>query len=125
MIKRIAPPAVFDGFPCSQTAVGSALGLFTEAPAGLKPDGYLSLDAMNRYIRSRLPVEKVESFRRGERPTLAEFLKSRDGCYVICVEGHFLYAEGETYWSFFDNDDDLVVRAWHIKEVESDARKRV
>ena len=115
MIERMIPPPIFEGLPCSQVAVGTALRHYVAPPSGLKADGYLSLDAMRRYIQAWLTVVKVESFRRGERPTLTEFLERRNGFYIICVEGHFIFAEGQEYWSFFDNDYDLVVRAWQIR----------
>lgn len=115
MIKRREPAAIFDGFPCSQVAVGTAIRAFPPKPTGLKPDGYLPLADMNRYIRSMLPVVKAESFRRGQRPTLKEFLENHTGRSVILVEGHFLYAEGHTYWSFLRNAHDPVVQVWHLK----------
>lgn len=116
MIKRREPAPVFAGVPCSMVAVGTATGSYPPVPAGLKPDGYLPLAAMNRYVRGLLPVAKAEAFRRGARPSLKEFLETNTGRAVVLVEGHFVFADGRTYWSFLRNAHDPVVHVWHLKE---------
>ena len=117
MIKRRDPAPVFFNTPCSMVAVGTATGSFPPIPTGLTPDGYLSLAAMNRYCRSVLPVTKSVSYRRGERPSLKEFLEGNTKRAVICVLGHYIYADGKTYWSFLRNAKDPVVRVWYLEAV--------
>ena len=117
MIKRREPDPVFYNTPCSIVAVGTAAGKVPAArPEGLKPNGYLPLIAMNRYVRALLPVEKSVSFRRGERPSLKDFLETNTRRCVICVLGHYLYADGNTYWSFLKNARDPVIQVWYLKE---------
>lgn len=119
MIKRREPPSfLFSTTPCSMVAVGTATGSYPPVPAGLHPDGYLPLAAMNRYVRGLLPVAKSEAFRRGQRPSLKEFLETNTGRAVILVEGHFVFAEGRTYWSFLRNAHDPVVHVWRLKEAK-------
>lgn len=82
---------------------------------GLKEDGYLTLDNMNRYIRKNLPVIKKDYYKRGERPLLKELLKDNKKKAIICVRGHYVYADQDRYYSFFDNDEDEVICIWWLK----------
>ena len=120
MIKRITPKEIYNGLPCSLVSVGCAVGekdgKLIEKSKGLKEDGYLTLDNMNRYIRSMLPIQKKEYFKRGERPLLKDFLEGNTRKAVVCLLGHYIYVEGEQYWSFFKNEMDPVVCVWWIKE---------
>lgn len=120
---RFIPDLKFDRMPCSYVGTGCAyekicgkefLGPF---PEGLKRNGYLTLKDENRYLRSILDVEKEVYFKRGERIRLEAFLKQNDKKCCICVFGHFLYADGHDYWSFFDNDQDEIVCIWYLKGV--------
>jgi hypothetical protein len=117
---RWIPDYKFYGLPCSYVGTACAYENITGKsfpgpfPIGLKADGYLSLDNENRYIRKLLPVIKKEYYKRGERPLLKDFLKDNKGKCCICVYGHFLYADGGDYWSFFDNENDEVVCIWYI-----------
>lgn len=116
MIKRREPESMYRHDPCSYVAVCTAAGHLCPAPSGLRPDGYLPLAAMNRYVRAMLPVARAQSFRRGQRPSLKEFLETNEGRSVILVEGHFVFADGRTYWSFLRNAHDSVVHVWYLKE---------
>ena len=126
-IMRITPNKRYENTPCSIVAVGSAhdalyRSLFDEniCPSGLKENGYLSLEDMNRFVRDCLKVDKKVYFKRGTRPSLGEFLtSSKPGHYIVCVRGHYVYAISHThgmciYVSFFDNEDDEVVCAWTL-----------
>lgn len=124
---RLAPDEKYRSLPCSYTAVGCAYEDITgkkfsaEMPAGLKTSGYLTLEAENKFIRKHLPVSKKQYFPRSDRVTLREFLNSNSGCCVICVTGHYLYARGAHYMSFYHNEGDSVVCAWHIKDGSADS----
>ena len=117
-MKRVSPKPELEGIPCSYVAVACALGgnpsnaeeLFTS----LKTDGYASLAVANRFIRSNLKIKKCINYKRGERPMLIDL--HLDGRAVVCVLGHFLYLDHETYYSFFKNEYDDVVSVWIIKE---------
>ena len=59
-----------------------------------------------------LHPEKQEFY----RDLLKEFLETYKGRAVILVDGHFVFADGRTYWSFLRNAHDPVVHVWHLKE---------
>ena len=119
-MKRITPDSVYNGLPCSIVAVGCALGESRDKTlkkaVGLRGDGYLTLDNMNKYIRSLLPVQKKEYFKRGERPTLEKLLSDNERKAVVCLLGHYVYIDHDKYWSFFKNEYDDVVCVWWLKE---------
>jgi len=125
-ITRINPPAVYNGLPCSMVAVGCALGYTSikdieklRSPL-LHKDGYLPLNGGNKLIRQNLPIKRGgrTDYRRGERPTLRQWLNDHPGGpAVICVYGHLLYTDGTgKYYSFFDNLDDDVVSSWELEK---------
>ena len=122
MITRYIPESVYHGVPCSIVAVGTALGYETEEevgslkPIGIYPDGYLPLEAGNKFIRQHLPVAKREYFKRGQRPRLGDILAGNKREAIICCYGHLIYADGESYYSFFENVNDDVVSVWWLKE---------
>lgn len=115
-MKRVKPSERLRGIPCSMVAVACALGVETPPGGMVLSDGqYGSLNNMNTYVRRYLPVKRQTKYRRGERPKLKEL--HLDGKAIVCVLGHFLYLDHETYWSFFRNSDDPVVCVWELKEV--------
>ena len=118
LVKRLRPNDIFETLPCSVVTLGTALGV-TDAedivyPEGLADDGYLSLRDMNTFIRAHVPVERRVNFRRGERPVLREFLRENTHRAIICVLGHYLYADKNTYTSFLKNGGDPVVSVWYL-----------
>ena len=114
MIKRREPQGMFADIPCAIVAVGTAIGKMPPAPDALREDGYLTLRGMDRYCRSLLPVTGKVQYAKGKRPTLRDFLETNKKKAIVCVLGHFLYAEGNTYWSFLKNAQDPVVAVWYI-----------
>ena len=118
MMKHRLPAEKFREMPCIRVAVGCA-GADYETPGGLKDDGYCSLQTANKYIRERLKVIRRINFRRGERPTLKDLIKGEmlDKPAIVCVLGHFLYVDGDTYYSFFKNGKDDVVAVWEIDKI--------
>ena len=120
VIIRENPNSFYRESPCSVVAVGTALNMqgknlkISDIPANLKKDGYLTLNDMNRFVRSHLSVKKRENFKRGERKILRDFLEDNENNAIICVLGHYIYAEGKVYYSFFDNDYDEVVTVWWL-----------
>ncbi len=119
-MQRITPRPMYHGLPCSLVAVGCAAGeqngKIIEKAKGLTSSGYLSLDDMNRYIRSILPVQNKVYYKRYERVLLKNFLQGNQRKAIICLLGHYIYVEGENYWSFFKNEMDPVVCVWWLKE---------
>ena len=122
MVKRIEPKERYEEMPCSYVAVGCAYEKFYQKPftqplpKELKDSGYLTTAAMNKYIRGHLPVRKKIHYNRGTRPTLGEILEGNTSRCIICVYGHFLYAEYNQYWSFLDNEMDDVVDIWYLED---------
>jgi len=118
---RIEPDIKYQNLPCSYVATGCAYedyfekDFFEIIPDGLRNDGYLNLDNANKYIRKHLPVKKKQYFKRSERITLREFLSNNTARCCVCVYGHFIYVNQKDYWSFFENEDDLVVCIWFLK----------
>ena len=115
MIKRRDPATMFYDVPCSMVAVGTAIGAFPPTPGLLRADGYLPLKGMDQYCRSQLRVRKKVQFPRATRPTLKDFLEGNSEKAIICVLGHFIYADGNTYWSFLRNAKDPVVAVWYLE----------
>ena len=120
-MKRIIPNDIYRGLPCSMVAVGSAKGETQrrklQRPEGLRADGYLSLSNMTKYIKENLDVAKKETFKRGERPKLRDWVHANIGKKaVVCCLGHFVYVDGRDYYSYFYNGGDDVVCTWILKE---------
>ena len=121
---RILPSAKYQDLPCSYVGTGCAwenlygTPFTDETPEGLHQDGYLSLNNMNTYIRSCLPIKKKTYYSKVKRPLLKDFLKEHKDPMVICVLGHCIYANNGNYTSFFDNDNDPVVCVWFINNTK-------
>ena len=115
-MKKNIPPSYLNGYPCSVVAVACALGRMPDGVPGylqkLKADGYAPLNTANRFIRDNLPIRKRIDYRRGQRPKLRDL--HLDGKAIVCVYGHLIYLDHESYWSFFDNEKDDVVAVWII-----------
>ena len=107
---RKDPDNSLRGYPCSIVAVATALGCIPEKLPCVRSDGWATLDVANKFIRENMPVKKRINYRRGERPLLCEL--NLDGRAIVCVYGHLLYLDHDTYYSFFDNEDDDVVAVW-------------
>lgn len=120
---RFTPDEKFLEFPCSYVGTGCAyediyeMPFEPDLPEGLREDGYLSLDSEDKFLRKFLPVRKKQYFRRKERIPLREFLAANTEKCAVCVYGHFIYVSGHNYWSYFDNEDDMVVCVWYLKEI--------
>ena len=120
---RHTPNSQYDGNPCLCVAVGTAyeqkhnkdFAIDLEDMTGQHSDGYMTLNDGNKFIRKHLNVEKRRDYKRGERPLLKDFLQSNEKQCIICVYGHYLYADKQDYWSFFDNEYDEVVAVWYLK----------
>jgi len=121
-MKRIIPADIYQGLPCSVVATGCAMGVSSLSALSalvsddLHNDGYLSLDGMNKLIRSNQKVKRCDYFKRGNRPSLLEWASMHEGeRAVICLIGHFIYFDGENHHSFFENDYDPVVKVWYLE----------
>ena len=121
---RITPDNKFLDLPCAHVAIGIAYERRFHDPFPQQAlsiscaNGYCTLREADSAIRHLLPVRKKVYFKRNERMALSEFLGANEAHCVVCVLGHYIYAEGSTYWSFFDNEDDPVVCAWYIEKGE-------
>ncbi len=117
-MERIIPPAWASGLPCSMCAVACAFGAMPTGVPAMRSDGYATLASANKFIRANLPVRRRKDYKRGERKTLSQLFGDPANRpaekAVVCVLGHYVYVDGTTYWSFFENDDDEVVAIWEL-----------
>lgn len=116
---RYLPEKYLYDMPCSIVAIASAkrnIDIKTETilPDILKENGYLDLNSMNKLIRANFSVKKKQYFKRTERIHLENFLESNTEKCIICVYGHYIYVNGEDYWSFFPNEKDKIVCIWYL-----------
>jgi len=112
-MNHILPSDYLINDPCSIVAVAIANGGVKIPVQVSKADGYMTLSDMNRYVRDNLSVAKRTDYKRGQRPKLKDL--KVNGRAIVCVLGHYLYVDGEDYYSFFDNHDDEVVAMWLLK----------
>ena len=120
-MKRITPKDFYLDLPCSVVSIGCAsetlrgtfdydkIRLFSEQASA--NDNYATLRSVNEQVRKFFKVKKYTYYTRAERRTLKEF-KFENA--IICVLGHYLYCNGDTYYSFFDNENDKVVAVWEL-----------
>ena len=120
-MERIIPADIYENKPCSFVALGCAMDDYgyTDSEiyesAKLRADGYLTLDEMNRYIRDHVNIRKKVYYKRSIRKTLKDFLSDNKSRAIICVTGHYIYADGSIYYSYYDNFKDEVVCVWYMK----------
>lgn len=121
---RYIPTEWLLGAPCSVVAMACADYARTKEWCSeydeyfskeLDGTGYLSLDGFNRLVRAHFPVQKKVYYNRANRVLLKDYLTMLDQAALICVKGHFIYADKKDYWSFFDNANDPVVCVWLLK----------
>lgn len=118
---RITPNPKYHGLPCSYVATGCAYEDYYKKPFSegvpdwIRDNGYMTLEGENKFIRSLLPIRKKVYYKRNERFPLSLFLATNNERCCVCVYGHLIYVNGKDYWSFFENEDDLVVCVWYIK----------
>ena len=115
-MTRIIPDEDLINSPCSVVAVTMAKRKRGEEPIGyplLREDGYASLYVSNQYIRLNFPVKKRTDYKKADRPKLKDLHIEKTA--IVCVLGHLIYVDGDTYYSFFDNNEDSVVAVWELK----------
>ena len=122
-MKRLEPPQELRGMPCCIVAVACALGKIPKIEPNLKEDGYTTLEEANKYIRKNLSVRKRIDYKRGNRPKLKEI--NMDGKAIVCVLGHYLFVDGDVYYSFFNNNNDNIISIWLLNEPNGEIQKTV
>lgn len=138
-MNQIIPSEKYSGIPCSLVALGCMAdyyGLKKDYRAVIrdnnikyKDDGYLTLDGFNKLLRAswgKACVTKSVYFKQNERIKLKDFpyytkkLHKEKGLIspiaCITVLGHSVFAVDNSYYSFFDNNDDEIVRIWYISD---------
>ena len=85
--------------------IGQGITLYT--------DGYRSLTSMNKSVRYFCHVKQYKYFKKSDRKNLKDFDFTNKKA-IVCVLGHYVYVENNTYYSFFDNDNDKVVAIWYL-----------
>ena len=122
-MKRITPKDFYLDLPCSVVSIGCAsetlhgsfdygkIKAFSEIASA--NDNYATLRSVNEQVRKYFNVKKYTYYTRAERKTLKEF---RGINAIVCCYGHFIYLNGDNYYSFFDNENDKVVAVWELKD---------
>ena len=118
-MRRFEPNEFYSDYPCSVIAISCALGRYAPELKDLyeeakNNDNYASLQRVNREIRKLLQVKQYTYYTREQRIPLKMY--HGKGRAIICVYGHFLYADFDKncYWSYFDNMNDKVVAVWEL-----------
>lgn len=115
----IAAKGTLEKFPCSILALGLAIAQakLKVDEIGIKVDksGYCQLRNIDEAIKIHFKVEQYRYYRDNARKKLGEFIEF-PGQYIVCVKGHYIYVDGENYYSFFDNSEDMVVAYWKLGE---------
>lgn len=109
--------------PQYRNYVYETLNEFNRAVATSHSDGYTTLDDANKYIRSIFKVKKRHHFNRNDRPALSTIHlidEIKDEKCIICVKGHYIYYNGRSYFSAFDNDLDEIIEVWVLGSIKND-----
>lgn len=121
-MKRITPKDFYLDLPCSVVSIGCAserlhgsfdydkIKAFSEQASA--NDNYAPLRSVNEQIRKFFKVKKYTYYPRAERKTLKEWWCGKT--VIVCVYGHYIFCEKESYYSFFDNSEDKVVAVWEL-----------
>ena len=123
---RIEPRDFYLDLPCSVVSIGCAaesifgkfdykkIKQFSESASA--NDNYASLSSVNVQIRKFFPVKRYTYFTRVQRVPLYEWFRNKN-CdkAIVCVYGHYIYCDKDSYYSFFDNDADKVVAVWELE----------
>ena len=121
-MKRITPKDFYLDLPCSVVSIGCAsetlhgsfdygkIKAFSEQASA--NDNYATLRSLNEQVRKFFNVKKYTYYTRAERKTLKECCSGKTA--IVCVYGHFVFVNGDTYYSYFDNDNDKVVAVWEL-----------
>lgn len=115
-MKHELPNYRYYNMPCSWVVLHSANDDLKKENIELTKvdnDGYCTLKEINSCIRKNFKVKKYFYFPRDKRRLLKEI--AIPGKAIICVYGHYIYVNEDTYYSFFNNDDDPVVAIWFIE----------
>lgn len=123
---QIIPSERFKGMPCSMVAMYYAYKdiykqyIKVDEIIRTRQDGYLALSKMNTYANLLFKVKKAQQYGSTKRFCLKEFLKSNDKKCVVCVLGHYIYVDGKDYYSFFNNENDKVVKIWYVEALKDE-----
>lgn len=115
-MNQIIPDRKYKGLPCSIVAIGCATG-GKIVNVNTNNEGYATLKNADRVIRQNCMVKKYTYLPKEKRiPLWRAFQGKQAGRFIICVLGHFLYADFslQEYWSFFDNSNDMIVAVWEL-----------
>ena len=121
-MKRITPKDFYLDLPCSVVSIGCAsetlhgsfdygkIKEFSEMASA--NNNYATLRSVNEQVRRFFQVKKYTYYKRAERKTLKECCSGKTA--IVCVYGHFVFVNGDSYYSYFDNDNDKVVAVWEL-----------
>lgn len=115
---RIEPDQKYSEIPCSYASLYIAMDVFRKTdPKPVVPDGtsYLTLDAADRLFKKYFPRARRYYYNKDNRVILNLFLQTNNQKVIICVKGHYLFANGRNYYSFFDNNLDEIIGIWYLQ----------
>lgn len=106
---------VLNIYPCSVVALNDAFADFGKEQ--IEPNkvhcysnGYCPLKVMNTFIKKHF-LSIYKYYGKNERKPLKEFSFNKTKA-IVCVQGHYIYVDGDTYYSYYDNEDDPVIAIW-------------
>lgn len=127
-MKRITPKDFYLDLPCSVVSIGCAsemlrgtfdydkIRAFSEQASA--NDNYATLRSVNEQVRKFFNVKKYTYYIREQRKTLnqlAGLQNWKNGFNaIVCILGHFIFVNNDSYYSYFNNDNDKVVAVWEL-----------
>lgn len=119
-MKRIVPrcrKGDVGSIPCSRLALACALikngkNVKIASYLNVYSDGYCPLKSMDKLVKRTFAGVEYRYFPQDERPKLDDL--KWEGKYIVCLLEHFIYVEGNKYYSLFDNTNDEVVAVWKL-----------
>lgn len=122
-MQRVTPRNFYLDLPCSVVSIGCAsetlhgrfdfneIRQFSDTASA--NDNYATLKSVNEQIRRFLPVKKYTYFPRAQRVPLYRWWSGKRA--IVCVYGHYIFCDGDKYYSYFDNARDMVVAVWELE----------
>lgn len=123
---KVAADQFLSTQPCSVVALNCALKDFVliEEPKKFDDElkcwtfGYLKLNDFHKVIKKYFPKVKKHIFEKQNRETLFDADYHYDAFVlakaIACVKGHYIYVNNDTYYSYFNNDNDELVAVWFL-----------
>ena len=124
-MNRIQPSFFYQDLPCSVVSIGCAMeklqGKFsydtikTFSEQASANGNYATLQSVGEQVRRFFNVKRYTYYPRAQRRRLGDLCLQKGGIRgIVCVYGHFVFCDNFDYYSFFNNENDMVVAVWEI-----------